>query len=75
MDTWNLIPMHSDFIFERHNWSHLFKYFPGLYKFGIFRNNQSGLPTSPSNIPIKFNNDYTRYKAGINCSKHYSLKL
>lgn len=49
MDTWNLIPMHSDFIFERHNWSHLFKYFPGLYKFGIFRNNQSGLPTSPSN--------------------------
>lgn len=70
MDSWNLLPIPSDFMCERHNvllWSHLFKYFLRLRKFGIFGNNQSGLTASPSNIPIKFNNDYTRYKTGINC--------
>lgn len=78
MDSWNLLPICSGFIFERHGvslWSDLFKYFLKLYKVGIFKSNQFGLTAFPSNIPIKFNSGYIRCKTGINCWKHYSLKL
>lgn len=78
MDSWKLLPIRSRFIFERHGvllWSDLFKYFLILYEVGIFRSNQFGLTAFPSNIPIKFNSGYIRYKTRINCWKHYSLKL